>query len=255
MGTTEKLAKFIVETIYESIPPEVVHAAKRVVMDTLGVIIAGSQEPAGKIISSFVRNLGEKPRATVVGAGFRTSSPNAALTNGTMAHALDYDDFNYMGGSGHPSIALLPAVLAIGEDLRASGKAVLEALILGFELWAKLLGSGIDPRSQGFHPTPVIGTMGAAAAAAKLLGLDVKQTQMVMGIASTHASGLARNRGTMTKPYHGGNAARSGVVAAMLVKEGFTAATDIIDGKFGFCDAFAGGADVDDCKVADTNSP
>ncbi len=248
MGTTEKLARFIVETSYEDMPPEAVHATKRVTIDTFGVMIAGSQEPAGKIITSFVRSLGGKPRTRVVGAGFRTSSPNAALANGTMAHALDYDDVYYSAGVGHPTAALLPAVLAIGEDFGASGKAVLEALVLGFEVWDKL-GSVINPRAMGFHPTAVLGTMGAATTAAKLLGLDVKQTQMVLGLASSHAIGMGRNRGTMTKPYHTGNAARSGVVAAILVKDGFTAASDIIEERFGFCDAFGGSTEGDNSKV------
>jgi len=104
---------------------------------------------------------------------------------------------------------------------------------------------------MGFHPTAVLGTMGAATAAAKLLRLDVKQTQIVLGLASSHATGMGRNRGTMTKPYHTGNAARSGVVAAMLVREGFTAAPDLIEGQFGFCDVFAGDADRDDSKVTE----
>ena len=250
MGTTEKLAQFIVETSYESIPPEAVHAAKRAIIDTFGVMLAGSKEPASEIISSLVRSWGGKPRARVVGAGFRTSSSHAALANGTMAHALDYDDVCHPA-LGHPTAALLPVVLATGEDCRASGKAVLAALILGFEVWDKLPASGINPRAMGFHPTAVLGTMGAAAAAAKLLGLDVKQTQMVLGLASSHAIGMGRNRGTMTKPYHAGNAARSGVVSALLVKEGFTAAPDLIEGQFGFCDAFAEGTDWDDSKVTE----
>ncbi|MFC1864318.1 MmgE/PrpD family protein [Chloroflexota bacterium] len=250
MGTTEKLAQFIVETGYEDMPVEALHAAKRIMIDTLGVMIAGSQEPAGQIISSFVRNLGGKPRAWVVGKGFRTSAPNAALANGTIAHALDYDDLQQVG-VGHPTVALLPAVLAIGEEFGTSGKAVLAALVLGFEVWSKLAASGANPRVLGFHPTAVLGSMGAAAAAAKLLELDIKQTQMVLGLAASHAMGMGRNRGTMTKPYHAGNAARSGVTAAMLVREGFTAAPDLIEGQFGFCSAFAGGNGGDDSKVTE----
>jgi len=250
MGTTEKLAQFIVETGYEDIPAQVVHAAKRVMIDTLGVMIAGSREPAVEIISSFVRSLGGKPRAWVVGKGFRTSAPNAALANGTMAHALDYDDVQQVG-VGHPTAALLPAVLAIGEEFGTSGKAVLAALVLGFEVWSKLAASGANPRVLGFHPTAVLGSMGAAAAAAKLLELDIKQTQMVLGLAASHAMGMGRNRGTMTKPYHAGNAARSGVTTAMLVREGFTAAPDLIEGQFGFCNAFAGGNGGDDSKVTE----
>ena len=250
MGATEKLARFVVETNYESIPPEAVHAARRAIIDTFGVMLAGSREPAGKIISSFVRSSGGKPRASVVTAGFRTSPPDAALANGTMAHALDFDDVCHVG-LAHPSAALLPAVLAAGEDTGASGKALLEALILGFEAWSKFAASGIDPRSMGFHPTAILGTMGAAAAVAKITGLDIEQTQMALGLAASHAAGMGRNRGTMTKPYHAGNAARSGVISAMLAKEGFTAAPDLIEERFGFCDVFGGGAGKGESKLAD----
>jgi len=166
-----------------------------------------------------------------------------------MAYALDYDDFCWWANVGHPSVALLPSVLALGEDFGASGKALLEAFILGFEVIGRLAASGINPRAIGFHPTAIFGTMGAAAAAAKVVGLGVEQTQMVLGLAASHASGIGRNRGTMTKACHAGNAARSGVMAALLVKEGFTAAADLIEGRRGFCDAFAGGAQWDDSKI------
>ena len=249
MGTTERLAQFIIETDYEDMPPATRHAAKRAMLDTLGVMMAGSEEPAGKIITSFVSSIGGKPRAGVVGAGFRTSSPNAALANGTMGHALDYDDFCRWANEGHPSVVLLPCVLALGEDFGASGKTLLEAFILGFEVIGRLAASGINPRAIGFHPTAIFGTMGAAAAAAKVIGLGVEQTRMVLGFAASHASGIGRNRGTMTKSCHAGNAARSGVMAALLVKEGFTAAADLIEGRRGFCDTFAGGAEWDDSKI------
>lgn len=249
MGTTEKLAQFIVETSYEDISPAAIQAAKRAMLDTLGVMLAGSQEPAGKIITSFVRSMRGEPKAGVVGAGFRTSSPNAALANGTMAHALDYDDFAWWLNDGHPSVTLLPCILALGENFGAPSKALLEAFILGFEVMGRLAASGINPRAMGFHPTAIFGSIGAATAAAKVLGLGVEQTQMVLGLAASHASGVGRNRGTMTKPYHVGNAARSGVMAALLVKEGYTATIDLIEGRKGFCDAFAGGAEWDDSKI------
>jgi 2-methylcitrate dehydratase PrpD len=248
MGTTHKLAQFIVETRYEDIPAAVVHAAKRVMIDTVGVMIAGAQEPASRVIASFVRNLGGNPHARVIGTGCKTSSPNAALANGTMGHALDYDDVSVLG---HPTVTLLPAVLALGEEIGTSGKAVLESLVIGFEVWSKLATSGIDPRASGFHPTAVFGTMGAAASASKLLGLDGDQTRMVLGLAASHAGGMGRNRGTMTKPYHAGKAASSGVVAAMLVQNGFTATPDIIEGRFGFYDAFTNGAGNEDWRVTE----
>ncbi|MFH1381537.1 MAG: MmgE/PrpD family protein [Chloroflexota bacterium] len=254
MGTTEKLARFIAGTCYADIPAPVMHAAKRTIIDTLGVMLAGSREPASIIISSWVRKQGGRARASVAGAGFRTNSPEAALVNGTTAHVLDYDDV-YDPVLGHPTAALLPAVLAVGEEYQASGKDILTALVVGFELWAKLSALGVDPRTIGFHPTAVLGTMGAAVAAAKILGLNIEPTQMVLGLAASHAGGLSRNRGTMTKPYHAGNAARNGIISALLVKEGFTAAPDIIEGKFGFCDAFGGTERNEDEVIAGLGKP
>lgn len=248
MGTTEKLAHFIVETGYEAIPAAVVHAAKRVMIDTVGVMLAGSQEPSGRLIASFVRKLGGNPHARVVGTGFKTSSPNAALANGTMGHALDYDDVVV---AGHPTVALLPAILALGEEVGTSGKAVLESLVIGFEVWGTLAASGINPRASGFHPTAIFGTMAAAVSASKLLGLDVEQTRMVLGLAASHAGGMGRNRGTMTKPYHAGKAASHGVVAAMLVQQGFTATPDIIEDRFGFYDAFSEGDGTEDGRMTE----
>ena len=249
MRATERLAQFIVETGYEDMPPAAIQAAKRAMLDTLGVMVAGSQEPAGRIITSFVSSLGGKPRAGVVGAGFRTSQPDAALANGIMGHALDYDDFSWWANEGHPSVTLLPCVLASGEDLEAPGERLIEAFILGFEVIGRLAISGINPRAMGFHSTAIFGTMGAAAAAAKLAGLGVEQTRMALGLAASHTSGIGINRGTMTKPYHAGNAARSGVMAALLVREGFTAGTNLIEGTKGFSDAFAGATEWDESKI------
>jgi 2-methylcitrate dehydratase PrpD len=192
--------------------------------------------------------LGGNPHARVIGADFKTSSPNAALANGTMAHALDYDDVVVMG---HPTAALLPAILALGEEAGTSGKAVLESLVIGFEVWGTLAACGINPRASGFHPTAILGTMAAAVSASKLLGLDVEQTRMVLGLAASHAGGMARNRGTMTKPYHAGKAASHGVVAALLVQQGFTATPDIIEGRFGFYDALSNGDGNEDGRMTE----
>ena len=249
MGTTEKLAKFIVETNFDSIPGEAIHAAKRAIIDTFGVMLAGSQDPTGKLITSFVRDMGGTPKASVVGAGFQTSPTQAALANGIMGHVLDFDDICWQIG-GHPSVTLLPSMLALGEYCQASGKSLVAAFVLGFEVMGKLSKSGTDPRGRGFHPTAIFGAMGAATIAAKVLKMDVEQTAMTLGLAASHASGLGRNRGTMTKSYHAGNAARSGVASALLVKEGWTARGDIIEVKKGFCDCFAVDGKWDDSVIA-----
>jgi len=137
---------------------------------------------------------------------------------------------------------MLPAVLALGEQCKASGKEIVEAYIVGFEVECRM-GRGVMPSGhyqRGWHATATMGTMGAAAAGAKLLGLDVQQTRMALAIAASQSSGSRQNFGTMTKPFHAGHAARSGVVAAMLAKKGFTGHADIIEERIGFCNILKG---------------
>lgn len=241
MGVTEKMARFIVDCSFKSMPKEAVVSARTAMLDCVGVTVAGAGEDAGRIITGFVRGLGGKPTATVIGGGFRTGCPDAALANGTMAHALDYDDVT-QSMSGHPSVTLVPPVLALGEELGASGEKVLEAYIVGFEVEAKL-GRAVNPNhyEKGWHATATLGTFGSAAASAKLLGLNVQQARMALGIAASEASGVRLNFGTMTKPFHAGNAARGGVVAAMLARGGFTADADVLEKPLGFCHVFTEG--------------
>lgn len=240
MGTTDQIARFIVEADYASIPAEAVRLAKDAILDTLGVTLAGSIEPAGQIMAQYVKELGGAAQAGVIGSGFKTSAPLSALANGTMAHALDYDDVLGIM-SGHPSVPVLPAVLALGEMYHCSGRNVLEAYIIGVEVEARI-GSGIGRRhyAVGWHPTATLGTLGATAASAKILGLSVTETRMALGIAASEAAGLRQNFGTMTKPFHAGNAARSGIVAATLAQKGFTADESILENPFGFCPVLGG---------------
>jgi 2-methylcitrate dehydratase PrpD len=176
----------------------------------------------------------------VIGSGFKTSAALAALANGTMAHALDFDDINW-SMSGHPTVPLLPAVLALGQEAHASGAEVLLAYVLGFEVETKI-GLGVNPRHYdlGWHATSTLGTLGAATACAKLLGLDVEKTRMALGIAASTAAGLRQNFGTMTKPLHPGQAAMNGVTAAQLARLGWTAEANILEAPYGFCQLYAG---------------
>jgi len=249
MGTTERIANFIVATGFEQIPREAVDFAKGAILDCLGVTLAGSQDSSGKIVTEYVKELGGNPEAGVIGGGFKTSAPQAALANGTMAHALDYDDVA-ISWVAHPTAALLPAVLALGERGKLCGREVLAGYIIGFEVGAKL-GAGIGPGhyAWGWHATVTLGTMGAAAAAAKMLRLDAPQTRMALGIATSLAGGTRQNFGTMTKPFHAGSAARNGVVAALLAKRGFTADEAILENPMGFCKLFSGGGDFDIAKA------
>ena len=240
MMITEKLAAFIAETKLGDMPPEVINITRRAVIDTIGVSLAGSGHPAGKAITAFVRKFGATPVAGVIGDKVRTSAPLAALANGTMAHILDYDDVGEVGYQGHPSAALVPAVLTLGEELKSSGKELIEAYVIGAEVWAKLSGIMPELHLKGWHPTCVLGTIGAAAAAAKLLKLTVEKTAIALGIACSEASGLTRNFGTMTKPLHAGNAAMNGIMSALLAKEGITASGDILEGEANFQSSFYG---------------
>ncbi|MCS7206514.1 MAG: MmgE/PrpD family protein [Dehalococcoidia bacterium] len=237
-AVTETLARFVSTLSYEDIPPEALRIGKEVILDCLGVALAGSVDGVGRIVKSVVRQMGGKPEATVIGAPWKTSAAQAALANGAMGHALDYDD---MGMSvGHPTVPVLPAVLGLGEHLHASGKEVLTAFIAGLEVEGKLAAAGQELYSQGFHSTSIYGTVGAAAACARLLHLPPAQTQMALGIAASLSAGLKDNFGTMTKPLHPGHAAWGGVMAALLAREGFTARADVLEAPYGFMDAFAG---------------
>ena len=257
MKITEQFAKFVVETDYQKLPAEAVAVAKRAMLDYVGVTIAGSLEPAGMLVSNLVRKMGCLPKAAVVGAELQTSSPNAALANGTMAHALDYDDvsttINEHPIAIHLTGVLLSAILPLAEELRASGRDIITAYVLGYEV-ASQLANAMGPDygdNLGWHPTAPLGTIGAGAAAAKLLYLDMLQTVTALGIAASQAAGLRQNFGTMTKPFHIGNAARNGIISAILAKDGFTAASDPLEGRFGFCHAFSGGRGYDVNKVAE----
>ncbi|MFH1087606.1 MAG: MmgE/PrpD family protein, partial [Chloroflexota bacterium] len=242
--------RFVVETDYDRMPPEAVNAAKRAMLDTIGVTLAGSAEPQGRIVARLAARSGCKPVAGIIGGKLRVSCADAALANGTAGHALDYDDTG-AGSQGHPSVPVMPAAFALGEEVGASGKEAIAAYILGVEVWSRVAYRMPGLHMKGWHPTATFGTLGAAAAAAKILRLNVQQTVMALGIAGSEAGGLMQNFGTMTKPFHAGNAARNGVVAALLARDGFTATDAILEGEWGFPLTFYGHQEVDVLKMAD----
>jgi len=240
MEVTRRIAEFIVNANLFNIPLEAREIGKRVILDCLGVALAGSRDPMAKIMTGFIKELGGRPKVSVWGKKFKTSGPLAALANGTFGHALDYDDIN-RSMRGHPTVPVLPAALAMGEELGASGREVLEAFLIGVEVETKL-GAGLNPHlfEGGWHPTAILGAMGAAAASAKLLKLSLEKVRFTLGIAASLASGLRQNFGTMTKPLHAGQAAKNGVIAAKLAQRGYTADSAIIEAKLGYAHAFAG---------------
>ena len=240
MSLGRQLAEFVANASFDSLPPEAVVQAKRALLDTLGVALAGSREEAARILAERALADGGGGEASVLGWGFRAPAAGAALVNGTAAHALDFDDVS-MSMRGHPSAPLLPAVLATAEETRASGAEALLAFVLGFEVAAKMGGLlGARHYDLGWHATSTLGTLGAAAASARLRGLCAERTLAALGIAASMASGLRANFGTMTKPLHAGLAARNGVQAAALAAAGLTAAEDALEAADGFVAAFSG---------------
>lgn len=238
MGATESVARWIVDTSYKEIPPDAIRVAKESCFDCLGVILAGSVQPVGQIIQKYVQEQGGIREATVLSLGLKTTLANAALANGTMGHALDYDDF---GGFGHPTVVIFPPLLALGEKLGASGRDVLEAFVIGFEVALAIYSTThYSQIKRGFHSTPTFGRLAGAAACAKLMKLDQRQTATALAIAGSMASGLIHNFGTMTKPLYAGLASRDGVMAAGLASMGMTAGDKILEHPLGFVRTFCG---------------
>jgi len=238
--TTERIARFIVETKDDQIPNEAFKAAKRSFVDCLGVALGGSKQPEGAMITELVKELGGNDEAGVIGGGFKTSVPQAALANGVIAHALDYDDISTKF-LAHPSVSLVPAILALAEKRRISGKEALSSYIIGFEAGANLGHiMGMTFFGRGWHATSILNSIGAGAAASRILRLNVQETRIALGIAASLAGGLKINFGTMTKPLHTGNAARNGILAAMLAHKGFTAHESALEGPNGLCQLYSG---------------
>jgi 2-methylcitrate dehydratase PrpD len=243
MGATAQIAEFVAKSRWEEFPREAVEQAKRAILDTVGVTLAGSVEPPARIVQNVAETEGGAPLATVLGTRIRTGGVWAALANGTAGHALDFDDTNF-AMLGHPSVPVLAAALAAGELTLATGRALLQAYLLGFEV-ETALGEAMNPThyERGFHATCTLGSLGAAAAAAKLLDLDPLETRHALAIAASQASGLKENFGTMTKPLHAGHAARSGLLAALLAREGFTASETALEGPQGYLTVLGSQAD------------
>ena len=239
MNATARLAEFVVKTSLRDCPDAAVTQVRHAALDTLGVMLAGAAEPVAAGVRAVARAEGGTPLCTVIGTSMRTAPTWAALANGTAAHAHDFDDTNF-ALLGHPSAPLLAAALACAETEPADGAAVTLAYLIGFEV-SVALGVALNPDhyTRGWHATSSIGTLGCAAAAASLLGLDAGQTRHALGIGASLASGLKENFGSMTKPFHAGHAARNGVFAAMAAREGLTASDAALDGRQGYAAAFS----------------
>jgi len=251
---TSAVVDFITSTSFTDIPSEAFDIGRRCIADGVGVILAGSTTPASEILRAHVREDGSRPESMTLGRdSFQTRAASAALVNATSGHAHDYDDTQLstaadriFGLLTHPTIPPLAASLAIGERLGASGRAVVEAFLIGFEVECKI-AEAIYPThyKQGFHTSGTVGAFGAAAATAKLLKLDRTQLAHAIGITASMSAGIRVSFGTMTKPLHVGRAAFNGVTAAELAAKGFTAGADALDGQWGFFKVTGGGFDAD----------
>lgn len=253
-GATNAVAKFIAKSDLRSMPADVLEQGRRCLVDGFGVILAGSTVRGSAIVREYVKTVSDKREATVLGSEPLVAPiAQAALANGASGHAMDFDDTQLSttpdrtyGLLTHPTVPPLVASLALAEHAGASGEAFLEAFLVGFEVECKI-AEAIDPDHyrRGFHTSGTVGTFGAAAAAAKLLKLDEQAIGHMLAIASSLASGIRVNFGSMTKPLHVARACENGLFAAQLASKGFTGGADGLDGQWGFFQVFGGGADID----------
>ena len=237
-GATATLARLISELRYEDLSPQAVARAKVGIIDGVGVMLAGSTfHPLASVLAGYVEEMGGAPRCSVVGWGFRTSAPFAAFANGSFGHALDFEPQGFP--RTHGTSSCLPTALALGEEARASGRDIILAYVLGWEVQHRLRAA--SGRSSGFHPPGTVGPMGGAAAAASILGLDTDQTRMALGIAASRTGALTANTGTMVKSTHPGNAARMGAEAGLLARAGFIGNPDVLEAENGYALTLHGG--------------
>lgn len=242
LGVTGQLSEKIAALQYDKLPPEVIALSKTIILDGIGNMLAGSVQPLGALLIEFVDSVGGRPLSTVIGTQMRTSPPYAAFANAAFCHSLDYEAMWWP--PTHPTSPVLPALLALSEAEGISGRRLLEAFVVGFEVQGRLnlmCDEWFKDPYAYFHPPGSIGAIGSAAACAKLLGLDVWKTRMAIGIAASRAGGLWANSGTMTKSQHSANAARAGVESALLARAGYDAEENVIEAKTGgFCKVFYG---------------
>jgi 2-methylcitrate dehydratase PrpD len=260
---TAAVVDFITQARVQDFPAEAIATGKRCIIDGLGVVLAGSTTAGSSIIHEYVRAEAGKAESASGGSTvfakepFRTTPSLAALANGASGHAMDWDDTQLsttpdriFGLLTHPTLPPLCAALAVGERRRVSGTQFIEAFLTGFEVECKI-AEAIHPDhyKKGFHSSGTIGTFGAMAATARLLGLSPAATANAVAIAASMASGIRANFGTMTKPLHVGRATQNGVIAADLAGRGFTGAHEALDGPWGFFQIFSFGSGFDADRI------
>lgn len=233
-GATALLGAWTAALRYDAIPPAVIEHAKLCLLDGIGCGLYGARQPWGVICGDFAHRQSPGGTATLWALGKRSGPADAALANGTALHGFEIDDVHLLSLI-HPGAVTIPAAVAVAEIQGSSGKALLTALIAGYEVGLRVgICAGIPHQLRGYHPTGTVGCLSAAAAAASVLGLDAQATTHALGIAATQASGLysAVRSGAMVKRMHAGRAAQSGVMSGMLAEHRFTGATDALEAPF-----------------------
>src|SRR6266702_1936530 len=254
MSIAQTLGDRIAALRFDDLPEHALRWARIGILDTVGVTLAGAGEPCARIARAVAAP--SSGTALLFGRAERMKPTDAAFVNGTAAHALDFDDCSNTLG-GHPSAPILPALFALADERRASGRDFVTAYVAGFEAQARLARAvNFHHYDKGWHPTATLGVFGACAASSRLLGLDAAQTATALSIAASFSSGLKANFGTMTKPLHVGHAARNGLLAAMLAREGLTAGSEAFQHKQGFFDVYNGAGNFDaDAALRDWADP
>ncbi len=247
MGLTREIGEFVAGMRYERVPPNAVGMVCRGFTDCVGVMLAGLSEPVVTVVARSSGFLDPVARLAEFGSA-GVPAPDLALIYGTAAHALDYDD---TGLNGHPSAVLVPAILAEAHEVGADGKAMIAAYVVGYEVWAELVDREPDSLHQkGWHPSAMYGALAAASASAVLRGLDPERATRAVAIAASLAGGVVSNFGSMTKPFHLGRTAHSGLAATRLAQAGMTASIDAVEHDLGFLRAVSPRGEVDTKRPA-----
>jgi len=239
-AATRALVRAVRGIRWDETPEDAREVARHCLLDFFGVAIAGSREPLTEILVNEIVRGERSAEASLIGREERASRLTAALVNGAAGHALDFDD-THMAMGGHPSVPILPAILALAETTGASGRGVLEAIVVGVEAECRL-GALIGAQHYvvGFHSTGTLGTFGAAAACAHMLNLEEDGWLRAFGLAGTQAAGLKSGFGTMAKPLHAGRAASNGLFSALAARGGYTSNSSILETEQGFFATHAG---------------
>jgi 2-methylcitrate dehydratase PrpD len=243
MNESRILAKFVSDLKYQHLPSDVVARAKALILDQVGIMMACATLPWSKVIYDYVRDWGDcKAEATVAHYGYKTKVENAVFANSSFGHGFEIDD-HYLPGESHPGCISVPSALAIGEREHASGKDLIVAVVAAYEVMGRI-NRAITPScsDRGFHAhTSISGPFGAAAAAGKILGFDAELMVNALSIAGSHSSGTKEydQNGGSIKRMHAGMAAHGGMRSALIAQKGITGPATILEGKHGFCQAFA----------------